>query len=50
MTQRGGPLTLANGSGLSQYDMLGFMEVCTHCRNFFLGSFLGSHVTSCAHK
>ena len=38
---------LANGSGLSQYDTLGFLETCTRCGNLFLGSFLGPHITSC---
>ena len=41
---------LANGSGLSQYDSLGFLETCTRCGNLFLGSFLGRHLTSCTHK
>lgn len=40
---------LANGSGLSQYDRLGFLETCTRCGNIFLGSFLGRHLTSCTH-
>lgn len=38
---------LANGSGLSQYDCLGFLETCTRCGNVFLSSFLGRHLTSC---
>ena len=41
---------LANGSGLSHYDTLGFMEMCTRCGYFFLGSFLCRHITSCMHK
>lgn len=41
---------LANGSGLSPYDRLGFLETCTRCGNLFLGSFLGRHLTSCTHK
>lgn len=43
-------IRLANGSGLSQYDTLGLMEMCTHCGNYFLGSFLGSHLISCTHN
>ena len=43
-------IRLANGSGLSQCDTLGLMELCAHCSNFFLGSFLGSHLISCTHK
>ena len=31
---------LANGSGLSQYDSLGFLETCTRCGNLFLVVFL----------
>jgi hypothetical protein len=41
---------LANGSGLSQYDTLGFLEMCNHCGNSFLGSFLCRHITSCTQK
>ena len=41
---------LGNGSGLSQYDMLGFLEMCNHCSNLFLGSFLCCHITSCTQK
>ena len=40
-------IRLANGSGLSHYDTLGFMEMCTRCGDFFLGSFLCRHITSC---
>ena len=40
-------IRLANGSGLSQYDTLGFLEKCTRCGYFFLGSFIGPHITSC---
>lgn len=40
-------IRLANGSGISRYDTLGFMEECTGCGNYFLGSFFSSHVTSC---
>lgn len=39
---------LANGSGISHYETLGFMEKCTGCNYYFLGSFFSSHVTSCA--
>jgi hypothetical protein len=38
---------IANGSGLSYYDTLAFLEMCNSCRNFFLSSFLGRHITSC---
>ena len=38
---------LANGSGLSQHDMLGFLETCNHCGNLFLGSLLCRHIISC---
>jgi hypothetical protein len=40
---------LANGSGLSQYDRLGFLETCTRCGKLFLSSFLGRHLTSCTY-
>ena len=38
---------LANGSGLSYYDTLGFLERCTCCCDFFLSSFICHHITSC---
>ena len=40
-------IRLANGDGISHYDTLGFMEKCTGCGSYFLGSFFSSHVTSC---
>ena len=40
-------IRIANGSGLSHYDTLGFLEMCSQCGNYFLSSFLGRHVTSC---
>lgn len=40
-------IRIANGTGLSHYDTLGFLEMCTQCGYYFLRSFLGPHVASC---
>ena len=40
--------TLANGNGISSYDIQGFIEKCGICQKFFLGSILPVHIPSCS--
>jgi hypothetical protein len=39
--------TLAGGDGISSYDMQGFIEKCSICHMYYLGSILPVHILSC---
>ncbi len=39
---------LAGGDGISSYDMQGFIEKCSVCHMFYLGSILSVHILSCS--